>query len=88
MYMPNQPSPPPKPISDVWRPDLVSLPQLMFRLRMFRFFFRGFTKLVVWVTLKTRVSGLENFPKRGPAIIAFNHLGDADAVLVFATLPF
>ena len=31
---------------------------------------------------------MENFPRRGPAIIAFNHLGDADAVLLFATLPF
>jgi 1-acyl-sn-glycerol-3-phosphate acyltransferase len=88
VYMPNRPSPPPKPISDVWRPDLVSLPQLTFRRRLFRFFFRGFTKLLCWVTLKTRISGLENFPKRGPAIIAFNHLGDADAVLLLATLPF
>jgi 1-acyl-sn-glycerol-3-phosphate acyltransferase len=84
----NQPSPPPKPISDVWRPDLVALPQLTFRRRVFRFFFREFTKLLVWVTLKTRITGLENFPKHGPAIIAFNHLGDADAVLLFATLPF
>jgi len=66
----------------------VSLPRLTFRRRVFRFFFRGFTKLLVWVTLKTRISGLENFPRHGPAIIAFNHLGDADAVLLFATLPF
>jgi 1-acyl-sn-glycerol-3-phosphate acyltransferase len=40
------------------------------------------------VTLRARISGLENFPKSGPAIIVFNHLGDADAVLLFATLPF
>jgi 1-acyl-sn-glycerol-3-phosphate acyltransferase len=66
----------------------VALPQLTFRRRVFRFFFRGFTKLLVWVTLKTRITGLENFPTHGPAIIAFNHLGDADAVLLFATLPF
>jgi 1-acyl-sn-glycerol-3-phosphate acyltransferase len=31
---------------------------------------------------------LENFPRRGPAIIVFNHLGDADAILMAATLPF
>ena len=83
-----QPSPPPKPIADIWRPDLVALPQLTFRRRVFRAFFRGFAKLLVLVTLRPKISGLENFPKRGPAIIAFNHLGDADAILLFATLPF
>ena len=86
--MPNQPSPPPKPIAEVWRPDLVALPQLTFGRRLFRFLFRKFTKLVVLVTLRARMSGLENFPKRGPAIIVFNHLGDADAVLLSAVLPF
>ena len=86
--MPNQPSPPPKPIAEVWRPDLVTLPQLTFGRRLFRFLFRKFTKLVVLVTLHARISGLENFPKRGPAIIVFNHLGDADAVLLSAVLPF
>ncbi len=86
--MPNQPSPPPKPVAEVWRPDLVALPQLTFGRRLFRFLFRKFTKLVVFVTLRARMSGLENFPKRGPAIIVFNHLGDADAVLLSAVLPF
>jgi 1-acyl-sn-glycerol-3-phosphate acyltransferase len=66
----------------------VALPQLTFRRRVFRFFLRGLIKLLVLVTLRVTISGLENFPKRGPAIIAFNHLGDADAVLLFATLPF
>jgi len=84
----NQPSPPPKPVAEVWRPDLVALPQLTLRRRVFRAFFRKFAKLLVLVTLRARISGLENFPKRGPAIIVFNHLGDADAVLLFATLPF
>jgi 1-acyl-sn-glycerol-3-phosphate acyltransferase len=86
--MQNQPSPPPKPIAEVWRPDLVALPQLTFWRRLFRTLFRGFTRLLVFVTFRARISGLENFPKTGPAIIAFNHLGDADAVLLAATLPF
>jgi 1-acyl-sn-glycerol-3-phosphate acyltransferase len=30
---------------------------------------------------------LENFPKHGPALVVFNHLGDADAILLLATLP-
>jgi len=84
----NQQSLPPKPVAEVWRPDLIALPQLTLRRRIFRFFLRGLTKLLVLVTMRIKVTGLENFPKRGPAIIVFNHLGDADAVLLFATLPF
>ena len=88
MSMLDQPSPPPKPISEVWRPELISLPELTLKRRLFRTFFRGFIKLLALVCLRAKISGLENFPKRGPAIIAFNHLGDSDAVLLFATLPF
>jgi 1-acyl-sn-glycerol-3-phosphate acyltransferase len=33
------------------------------------------------------ITGLENFPKHGPALVVINHLGDADAVLIMATLP-
>ena len=84
----NQPSPPPKPITEVWRPELVALPELTLKRRLFRTFFRGFTKLLILVCLRAKVSGLENFPKHGPAIIVFNHLGDSDAVLLSATLPF
>jgi 1-acyl-sn-glycerol-3-phosphate acyltransferase len=86
--MQDQPSPPPKPIAEVWRPDLVALPQLTFRRRLFRAFFRGLVKFLVLVTLRAKISGLENFPRRGPAIVVFNHLGDSDAVLLAATLPF
>ena len=86
--MQDQPSPPPKPIAEVWRPDLVALPQLTFRRRLFRSFFRGLVKFLVLVTLRAKISGLENFPRRGPAIVVFNHLGDSDAVLLAATLPF
>lgn len=41
------------------------------------------------VALCTRleVRGMENFPPRGPALIVFNHLGDADVVLGVAVLP-
>jgi 1-acyl-sn-glycerol-3-phosphate acyltransferase len=87
--MPNQPSsPPPKPITEVWRPDLVGLPRLTFSRRVFRVFARGLAKLLTSLLLDARVTGLDNFPKRGPALIVFNHLGDADAVLLLATLPF
>ena len=86
--MQDQPSPPPKPIAEVWRPDLVALPPLTLRRRIVRALLRGLSNLVVRVLLRTRITGLENFPRRGPAIIVFNHLGDADAVLMAAVLPF
>jgi len=85
--MQTQPSPPPKPITEVWRPDLVALPRLTLARRAFRVFLRGLTKLVTFFTMRTTIRGLENFPKQGPAIIVINHLGDADAVLVGASIP-
>jgi 1-acyl-sn-glycerol-3-phosphate acyltransferase len=84
----NQPFPPPKPITDVWRPDMVALPKLTPGRRLFRFFLRGLTKLLTLLLLRVKVNRLENFPRHGPAIIVFNHLGDADAILLLATLPF
>jgi 1-acyl-sn-glycerol-3-phosphate acyltransferase len=85
--MPKQPSSQPKPITEWWRPDLVALPRLTFTRRVFRVFARGLAKLVIFVTTKATVSGLENFPKRGPALVVINHLGDADAVLLAASVP-
>jgi 1-acyl-sn-glycerol-3-phosphate acyltransferase len=86
--MRDQPSLPPKPVTDVWRPDLVALPKLTFKRRAFRSFLRGLTKLLTFLLLRPGVNGLENFPRYGPALIVFNHLGDADAVLMMATLPY
>ena len=83
-----QSSPPPKPITDIWRPDLVGLARLTLARRLFRGFLRGVAKLLTGVLLRARVSGLENFPPHGPALIVFNHLGDADAVLMMAKLPY
>lgn len=83
-----QPSSPPKPVTEIWRPELVALPKLTLPRRMFRVFLRGVTKLLTFFLLRAEVSGLENFPPHGPSIIVFNHLGDTDAVLMMATLPF
>lgn len=33
------------------------------------------------------MEGLENFPHAGPALVAVNHLGDADGPLLVSTLP-
>lgn len=83
----DQPSSPPKPVTDIWRPDLVALPKLTVPRRMFRAFMRGLTKLLTFLLLRVEASGLENFPSHGPALIVFNHLGDADAVLMMGMLP-
>lgn len=85
--MQNQPSSPPKPITDVWRPDLVALPHLTPVRRAFRIFMRGITKIVTFFTMRATVKGMENFPKHGPALIVINHLGDADVVLLGASIP-
>ncbi|MEP7137349.1 MAG: lysophospholipid acyltransferase family protein [Chloroflexota bacterium] len=77
----------PKPVTDWWRPDLVKLPKLTFARKIFRIFARGLTKLVVFVTMNVTIKGMENFPKKGPALIVINHLGDVDAVLLAASIP-
>lgn len=84
----DQPSSPPKPVSGVWRPDMVALPRLTVGRRVFRVVLRGLSKLLTFLLLRAAVTGVENFPKRGPALIIFNHLGDADAVLLLAALPY
>jgi len=80
-------SPEPKPVTDWWRPELVKLPELTLARRVFRVLALWFAKLVIFVATKATISGLENFPKHGPAIITINHLGDADAVLLAASIP-
>ena len=85
--MQNQPSSQPKPVTDWWRPDLVQLPHLTFTRRIARVFLLGLARVLVSVLLRTTVTGLENFPKKGPALVVINHLGDADVVLLGAVLP-
>jgi len=77
----------PKPVTEWWRPDLVALPRLTFARRLFRILLRALAKLMVAVLLRTTVTGMENFPKKGPALVVINHLGDADVVLLGASIP-
>ena len=86
--MQTQPSSPePKPVTEWWRPELVALPKLTLARRVFRVFGRMLTKLVTFYMMDATVTGMENFPKKGPALVVINHLGDADAVLLAATIP-
>ncbi len=84
----NQPSSPPKPITEIWKPDLVALPRLTFARRLFRQIGRGLVKLLTFLFLDVMVTGMENFPKKGPALVVINHLGDADSVLLGASIPY
>lgn len=81
------PSSPPKPITEVWRPELVALPRLTLARRIMRPLLLAMIKVLAFFTLRITTRGLENLPKKGPAILVINHLGDADAVLVGAALP-
>ena len=85
--MPTRPSSLPKPISEVWRPELTRLPRLHWKRRWFRGFGRWLCRTVITVCTKRTVEGLENFPREGPALVVINHLGDADAPLLVGSTP-
>jgi 1-acyl-sn-glycerol-3-phosphate acyltransferase len=78
----------PKPVAEVWKPELVRLPKLTRARRFFRAFSHGLLKLVAKLCLKVTVEGMENFPKTGPLLVVINHLGDADAPAVVAPCRF
>lgn len=77
----------PKPVAEIWRPDLVSLPRLTFARRIFRVLLQGVARVVVRFVTRPTFKGLENVPRQGPALLVFNHLGDADAPVLLAALP-
>jgi len=86
--MPDKPSPPPKPVTDIWKPELVRLPRLTPMRLAFRRFSHGLIKLIARVCLRIEIEGLENIPMHGPLLIAINHLGDADVPALISSLPF
>lgn len=77
---------PPKPITEVWKPELVRLPKLTTSRKLFRIFGHGLVKFVAKICLNITLEGAENFPKEGPLLIVINHIGDADAVAVVSQL--
>ncbi len=85
--MQTPPAIPPKPVSQVWHPELTRLPRLHFRRRMFRLVVRFSARLLVRLLTRTSLYGLENLPSTGPALIVLNHLGDADTAVILDALP-
>lgn len=80
--------PPPKPVSEIWRPELVRLPELTPARRAFRVFVQGILKLISKICLNVSSEGMENFPQKGPLLVVINHLGDADTPAIMSVLPF
>ena len=85
--MQTPPATPPKPVSQVWHPELTRLPALHFGRRMFRLAACLLARLLVRLLTRASLRGLENLPSAGPALIVLNHIGDADTALVLASLP-
>lgn len=81
-------SPPPKPVTDLWRPELVRLPKLTLARRTFRQCVRGLMKFAARLCLRVEREGLENLPRCGPALMVINHLGDADTAVLLSSLPY
>ncbi len=86
--MENQSPAPPKPIAEIWKPEMVSLPRLTLARRVYRFFFGYLVRLFAISIMRITYKGRENKPRKGPAIVVFNHLGDADAVVNLASFPY
>lgn len=77
----------PKPRSEVVNPSITRLPELSSGRRIIRRFVHWFSKLMVYFCTRCEISGLENVPELGPALIVANHLGDADLIVGFAFTP-
>lgn len=85
--MPEAQSLPPKPVSEVWRPELTRLPALKTWQRFFRYWIRWIVRIIVFLFTRTKLTGLDKFPRKGPALVVINHLGDADGLLGIAYWP-
>jgi 1-acyl-sn-glycerol-3-phosphate acyltransferase len=84
--MQNPPSLPPKPVAKIVRPELTRLPEYTLWRRLLRAVLWLAAQVLVKVRTRLTVRGLENFPKHGPGLIVFNHLGDADIVVILSQL--
>lgn len=76
----------PKPQSEVVSSNITKLPELTFWRRLYRRIFIWVMRILVWLFTRTEVYGVENIPKRGPALIVGNHLGDADLIVGLAVV--
>lgn len=85
--MAKTPSPPSKPVSATFHPELTRLPPLTRRRKLFRRLLHGLVRLGIALLTRAKVRGLENFPRQGAALVVVNHLGDADSMVALAFFP-
>jgi 1-acyl-sn-glycerol-3-phosphate acyltransferase len=76
-----------KPRAKEVRPELTALPRLTWGRRLVRYLLPAVARFLVLALTRCKVTGLQNFPRQGPALVVVNHLGDADALLGLAFFP-
>jgi 1-acyl-sn-glycerol-3-phosphate acyltransferase len=76
-----------KPRSEIVNPDITKLPELSPGRKIFRKLVHWVSRVLVVLLARSTISGIENLPKNGPALIVANHLGDADLIVGFAYTP-
>ncbi len=86
--MQDRPFPEPKPVTDLWRPQLTRLPRMTPSRRAFRVFSHGLLKFIAKICLKVSAEGMENFPAHGPLLVVINHLGDSDVPALISAFPY
>jgi 1-acyl-sn-glycerol-3-phosphate acyltransferase len=79
-----------KPISEVYRPELIRLPKVTWLRQIFRWVLKSVVWVITHLLFKIRLYGGEYLPTKGPVLMVSNHLGDADGVvgLALAKVPF
>jgi 1-acyl-sn-glycerol-3-phosphate acyltransferase len=73
-----------KPISEVYRPELVRLPPLSRRRKIVRWLLKALSWMITRLLVKVTIVGYEYFPREGPMLLVTNHLGDADGIVGLA----
>lgn len=86
-YIPEGAPLPPKPVTQGYWPERTRLPTLTRGLRFRRRLLQGLARLLVRLLTRCEARGLEHIPPQGPLLLTINHLGDADALVVLAHLP-
>src|SRR5258706_16336467 len=86
--MQDRPFPEPKPVTDLWRPQLTRLPRMTPSRRAFRVFSHGLLKFIANICLKVSAVGMENFLAFGPLLVVMNHLGDSDVPALILAFPY
>lgn len=85
--MPTSPSSPSKPVNEDVRPEITRLPELTAWRRVFRWVVLWVLRILVRLFVRCSISGRENIPSQGAALLVSNHLGDADMVVGLAFAP-